>query len=169
MVSIVTSDMLKGGASLFNARGIYESGKAGRDAGNFTASRLLDNAKSRLARGSREAREIGRQGRVMESDAAAALGGQGAAGDPVLLAKIRAKSNSNALSALFDAREESYDIRQQAIDTKYSAQMSYANSFTNSFAAGLTGIMTAGNSFGDWMKTKGASNQFGASNYRTVR
>jgi hypothetical protein len=157
MASIITSDMLKAGKSILSAKSIAESGSAERKREYYVAERLLEKAKERLAKGSREAKEIGRQGQVMESDAIAAMGGMGMVTDPVLLAKIRAKSSYNALAALFEADVGSDDLRQQAIDTRYSADMSYAANVSNVAAASLTGVKTLGDSFGDWMKKKRSS------------
>jgi hypothetical protein len=147
--------MLKMSSSFLNARGEYSAGKARQKAGRTEANMYLESAKARLARGTREAKQYGHQGKVNVSDATAALvGGQGAAFDPALIAKIKAKTDYNALAALFESQQESFGLRQRAIDTRYSAGMGRSVSHIKTAASALTGVRTAGSSFGDWMKTK---------------
>lgn len=82
---------------------------------------LLDNAKSRLAAGTRQANLARHQGRVVESDAIAAMVGQGGGIDINQLAKIKARSNFNAISALFESRTQAADMSVRAASMKTDA------------------------------------------------
>ena len=79
MASIITSDTLKTAKSLLSAKSIRAGAKGEREADYFMAERLLEKARERVAKGTREAKEIARQGRMLESDALAAMGGMGMA------------------------------------------------------------------------------------------
>ena len=154
MASIITSDTLKTAKSLLSAKSIRAGAKGEREADYFMAERLLEKARERVAKGTREAKEIARQGRMLESDALAAMGGMGMASDPVLLAKIKAKSDYNALAALFEAGVESRGMKQQAIETRYAGRMKYAASIPATAGAALTGVSAIGDSFAKWMKKR---------------
>ena len=152
---IISGDWLKviqGGLEYSSGR---QKAKAGRYSSGLEADRLLENAKARMAKGTRVARQERQSGDAMESDAIAAMAGQGSATDPVMIAKIKAKTNYNSLAALLQGQTESDDLEQQARDVRTSGELSAS---ANMFAAKtnlLSGAMgVAGGSFADWMKTK---------------
>lgn len=152
----ITSDQLKLGSTLLTAKAVRQSSKAAMIAGGFTADRLLSNARAAEAKAQREAKLFYEKGDTMVSDAIAAMATQGAAIDPTILAKIKAKMSTNAMNALFEGRARSEDLTQQAIDTRYSAGMGRAASLYKSSISMLTAntsiIKQGANSFAEWMK-----------------
>ena len=156
--------LIKTGLEYTSAR---QKSEAERGSADFEANRLLENAKARLAKGVRTARRDREAGDVMESDTIAAMAGQGSTIDPVMIAKIKAKTNYNSMAALLDAHSEHDDLVQQSLEVRAAGQLSHS---ANMFAAKtnmLSGLMKSGvgNSFTDWMKNK-PTTKWGASNYR---
>jgi hypothetical protein len=154
----ITGDMWSLLSSSLELQGAKRSSTAGRNAGYFEAEQMLDNAKARLATGSREASEVRYRGRISESDAVAAMAGQGGETDPVLLAKIREKTSYNALAALFDAEVDSNKIKDKAALTRYQAAAGHS---ANMFSAGTTFLSksmplfeSGAQSFSKWMDSR---------------
>lgn len=155
MTLSISSDALNVGSSLFEYSASKGAASANKAAGIFEADRLLKNAKARMAKGTREAGRLRYQGSIMESDAVAAMGGQGGVTDPVLLAKIRERSNYNSLAALFEASSESSDLTQQSINTRFAAKSGAAGQMMNAGATLFNANKElAGKTFGEYMKKK---------------
>lgn len=89
-------------------------GKQSQFFGNLEADRLLQSATARMNQGGREAQMEQYKGRVMESDAIAAMAASGGGIDPVLLAKIKQRADSNAMAAIYEAGTESSDLKYEA-------------------------------------------------------
>ncbi|MEW8287243.1 MAG: hypothetical protein AB2563_11120 [Candidatus Thiodiazotropha endolucinida] len=87
-------------------------------ASEFTADQLKRNAKARFALGTRQAYEERRQGRVMMSDARAAMAASGGsttdAGAFNQLADIKTVTDFNARSAIFGGQSEVMGLREKA-------------------------------------------------------
>ncbi|MEW8111464.1 MAG: hypothetical protein AB2777_21175 [Candidatus Thiodiazotropha endolucinida] len=87
-------------------------------ASKFTANQLKRNAKARFAQGTRQAYEEWRQGRIMISNARAAMGVSGGsttdAGAVNQLAGIKAVTDFNARSAVFGGQSEAMGLREKA-------------------------------------------------------
>lgn len=62
------------------------------------------------------------KGRKLQSDAVAAMAASGGTVDPEMLARIKMRSDYNAMSAIFDARMKAIDLRQQAGMTRVGAK-----------------------------------------------
>lgn len=114
---------------------------------------LLQNAKKRMAQGSKEAGMIQYQGRVVESDAIAAMAGQGGTTDPVMLAKMKQVADYNSLQALFSATSDAGALKREARNVTSQAEMQYmraktqqkidryaatANMITNAMGVGMS-------------------------------
>ncbi|MES9841227.1 MAG: hypothetical protein ABW134_11795 [Candidatus Thiodiazotropha endolucinida] len=97
-----------------------------RDASDFTTKQLERNAKARFALGTRQAYEEQRQGRIMMSNARAAMGASGGtttdAGAINQLADIKQTSDYNAMSAIFGAKSESQGIFEKAQAVRYEGE-----------------------------------------------
>lgn len=66
------------------------------------------------------------KGRVLHSDATAAMAAQGGVVDPAMLARIKQRSDYNAMSAMFDARSQAIDMRETAAMTRIQGQLDYS-------------------------------------------
>lgn len=157
-----SSSQLRGASSGLNFFGDYSATiTAGKmsvaDASwkRFQAGRqsrlLLDNAKKRIAAGSKESGQIQYQGRVVESDAIAAMVAQGGTTDPVMLAKIKQTTDYNSLQALFSASADARSMRRQAFNVKSEGEMGYMRAKTQqkidrygATANLITGAMSTG-------------------------
>ncbi|MEW7973867.1 MAG: hypothetical protein AB2821_10335 [Candidatus Thiodiazotropha endolucinida] len=95
-------------------------------ASRFTEGQLKRNAKARFALGTRQAYEEQRQGRIMMSNARAAMGASGGtttdAGAINQLADIKATADFNSLSAIFGAKTEAMGLREKAETTLYEGR-----------------------------------------------
>ena len=84
----------------------------------FEASQINRNAKAISAKGNREAYETRRQGKVLASNARAAMAGSGGltsdAGAVEDLAKIKRTTDYNALSALFESETQAENLKMKA-------------------------------------------------------
>lgn len=82
--------------------------------GKDTAANYARAAKARMVEGNRESHEIRRQGRVMQSDAAAAIAGGGGVTDDVaginVMSDIEQVADYNALNALYEAKSEGREL-----------------------------------------------------------
>ena len=61
------------------------------------------------------------KGRKLQSDATAQMAASGGVVDPEMLARIKMRSDYNAMSAVFEARIKAIDLRQQAGMTRIGA------------------------------------------------
>lgn len=97
-----------------------------RQAAEFTAKQLERNAKARYAQGTRQAYEEQRQGRIMLSNARAAMGASGGstadAGAIQQLAGIKADTDYNAMSAIFGAESESQGLYEKAQAVRFEGK-----------------------------------------------
>ena len=109
--------MLVGGTAL-NAVGSIQEGKAADKAAQFEAAQLEEQAKARYAQGTREAYESRRVGRIMESDARAAMAAGGGsttdAGAIEQLGKISAESDYESLAALYEGETAAAGLKKKA-------------------------------------------------------
>ncbi|MCG7985066.1 MAG: hypothetical protein JAY90_20240 [Candidatus Thiodiazotropha lotti] len=104
----------------------FMQARAAEKAAEFTAKQLERNAKARFAQGTRQAYEEQRQGRLMISNARAAMAGSGTsttdAGATTQLANIKATADYNALSAVFGAKSEAQGIFEKAQAVRYEGK-----------------------------------------------
>ncbi len=102
MADPVTLSLI-GASTALGVAGAVEEGKTAEQVAKF-------KAKTAMARGTRGAAEATRAGDIVESDARAAMAaGGGSASDAgaiETLGKIKAESEYNALSALYEGRQE---------------------------------------------------------------
>lgn len=89
------------------------------------ARQMRENATQVRAAGARESTEIQYQGRVVESDAIAAMAAQGGVMDPVMLAKIKQRVDYNSLMTIFDANRTASGIESQARATEGAGRLNY--------------------------------------------
>ena len=98
-----------------------------RRAADYIAKQLERNAQARYAQGTREAYEIQRQGRIMASDARAAMafsgGGTTDVGAIDQLARIKSDTDYNAMSAVFGASSEAGGLLNKASAIKAEAKL----------------------------------------------
>lgn len=147
----IAGDILKSINSKLQFDAARAGGKANVRAADFEAEQMLDNAKARLARGSREARLYGREGSIAISDATAAMAGQGSVTDPVILAKLKARSDKNAMASLFEADTDASNLRVRAARIRYDARTGYSNLLS----AAQTNLLSSSiDSFSSFMKNK---------------
>jgi len=89
---------------------------------SFEARQLKRNATASLAKGTREAQEIRRQGKIQASNARAAMSGMGGittdAGAVRELGDIKKVTDYNALSALFESETEAENLKLKARTSK---------------------------------------------------
>lgn len=147
----ISGDLLKSINSKLQFDAARAGGKANVAAADFSADQMLDNAKARLARGSREAKQYGREGKIAVSDAAAIMAGQGSVSDPVIFAKLQVRSNKNAMAALFEADTDASNLRVRAAQTRYDARVGYSNMLS---AAQTNLLSSNADSFSNFMKHK---------------
>ena len=106
--------------------GAFVRARYQRDASDFTARQLERNAKARFALGTRQAYEEQRQGRVIMSNARAAMAASGGsttdAGAVNQLADIKQTSDYNAMSAIFGAKSEAQGLFEKAQAVKYEGE-----------------------------------------------
>lgn len=102
----------------------------------FEARQIKRNADAIAAKGSRDAQEVRRQGKITASNARAAMAGAGGlvsdAGGIEGLAAIKQVSDQNALSALFESDTQSENLRMKARAVKQSAKGEYRKGATKS-------------------------------------
>lgn len=100
--------------------------RATERAAQYTAKQLERNAKARFARGTRQAYEERRQGRITLSNARTAMAGSGTsttdAGAIRQLADIKTTADYNALSAVFGAKSEAQGLYEKAEAVRYEAK-----------------------------------------------
>ncbi len=94
---------------------------------NFEADQLMDNARARLAAGTRAAYERRRAGRITASNAAAAMGASGGVADDAgaarTLARIDRDAEYNSLSELYQATREARGTEKQARARRFEGGM----------------------------------------------
>ena len=92
----------------------------------FESRQINRNANAIAAKGSRDAQEVRRQGKLMASNARAAMAGSGGmvgdAGGIEGLAAIKQVSDQNALSVLFESDTQSENLRMKSRAVKQSAR-----------------------------------------------
>jgi len=122
---------LTSGANLLGtfmeASGDVNAAKFDKFTSEQQARLLIRNAENRYAQGTRQAGEVARKGRGMESDAIAAMVAQGGTVDPTILAKIKAQTTQAALEAVFQGTRESGGMRLQAQSIESASAINYAN------------------------------------------
>lgn len=114
---------LTAGSTVMGIMGERAQGKAAAAAGAYERAQYEREAKSRFARGTRDAYEARQQGRRAVSDARAAMAGSGGVTDDAGMTRmagdIKSRSNYNALSALYDAQTEAQGLRAQGRAADY--------------------------------------------------
>jgi hypothetical protein len=129
--------------------------KALRKAKLEEADLVLDNAKARLAAGTREAGALRHRSKVIQSDAVAAMASQGGGVDVTDLARIKSRADFSAMNAMFDARMDYSDMRVRGFSMRRDA---YTSSKFRAMAAELGAY---GNLLARGSRAAGGSNPFG--------
>ena len=99
-------DTLKLSKELLSIMAPYYKGSSAQSAGRFESLQHRRNATQALRAGEREAQDIRKAARVMDSDARLAMIAQGGTVDHGMLAKLRREHDLNAISALYDAKAD---------------------------------------------------------------
>lgn len=133
---MVASTALKVGGSL-------AEGAAAEDAANYEAQQLERNANARMAEATGVSYEAGREGRILQSDARAAMvaGGGSAtdAGATEIIGKIGRDSAHNVLAALFTGRSESDTLKDQANARRYEGKMAKRKATISAISSAIEG------------------------------
>ena len=107
----------------------------------FEARQLDRNAKALSAKGSRDEQEIRRQGKVLSSNARAAMGGAGGvvgdAGGIESLAGLKGATDYNALAALFESETKADSLKTKA----RSARMEGSRAMTTGVKKSLSTVL----------------------------
>jgi len=115
----------------------------------FQAGQEKQAAKAAIATGSRAAYERAREGRIVESNARAAMAaGGGSSADPGmvrLLSRIGRDAQYNSLAAMFEGEQAAYGHRAQA----NAYELAGKQAMTSSAIGGLTTILSGGSSIYD--------------------
>lgn len=93
------------------SRAAKTQGEVDNVLGGIQADQLLRKATLRMNQGVHAADEEKYKGRVAVSDAIAAMAAGGSVVDPVILARLKRRSNYNAMTAIFNARQDAIDLR----------------------------------------------------------
>ena len=105
---------------------------------------LVRNAQARLAQATIEASNERDKGDAAVGDAIAAMASQGSVVDEKILAKIRKKSDYNALSILFNGRMEAADLKFQAGMKRAAAKSRRDHALIGAFSTVLSKWPRAG-------------------------
>lgn len=120
---------------LIEGYGAYRSKK-------FEARQINRNATAIAAKGTRDAAEVRRQGKLMASNARAAMAGSGGvssdAGGIEGLANIKRVTDQNALTALFESETQADSLRLQAKAVKQSGRQALAGGVKKSLGTVLS-------------------------------
>lgn len=126
----------------FGMAGDLVQGSADKSAANFEAAQMVRNAKARYAQGTRDTQEALRQGRVLQSNARAAMAaGGGVTTDPGAieqLAKLKDVTDYNALSQLFQAKTEFGAGMTQAAARRMEGSRAKKNSIISALSKAST-------------------------------
>jgi len=119
--------VVQGISSALKVGGDVMQAKAADEAASFNAQQLRRSAKETEARGIREAKNIRREGDILQSDAIAALAaGGGSTTDPgavSYLSKLEDISQYNQLAALYDAQTQAQGLRHRAQIVRYEGKV----------------------------------------------
>lgn len=117
LIPLVAAGLSVGGGIL-GAKGDIEKGKADRRSAYMQARQLERRGQQAAAQGSREAHEIRRQGKVLESNAKAAQAAGGGsttdAGSLDIISDISSAVDYNALTALIEGKRRKEDDFESA-------------------------------------------------------
>jgi hypothetical protein len=134
----------------------YAQGKLDRSAAYEEGNQHLQNSTEALGDANRKAYDIRRQGKIMESDAVAAMvAGGGSASDAGAiehLSKVHQANEYDALSAVFEGDKRAADHRKAARSAFYSGDVAYQAGKDAKKASYMNALTTA---VGGAMKVKG--------------
>jgi hypothetical protein len=113
--------------TMFSASGQMAEGKSANRSARYEAEQYDNLSQAARAKGSHVAYDDRRQGRVLESDARAAMAaGGGSASDAgalELLGKIGAETQYNSLAALFEGETEAQGYKRKADTRRYEGKL----------------------------------------------
>ncbi len=119
----------------------------------YQARQQDEAATKEFAKGTRQSREIQRQGRVLESDIRATQAASGGvtsdAGAVSQIAKAKEVTQYNALSALFEAKSKANIEKDKASQLRLRANQEKRMGKINSLSTALLGSGNAMSSFGN--------------------
>lgn len=133
---IIASTALKAGGSIME-------GNAADQAAKFEAKQIEQNATARYAQGTREVDEALREGRIVASNARAAMAASGGlASDPGAiehLAKINEEADYNALAALYSAETDVQGMQSQAAARRFEGKLAKKTSRIKALSTVISG------------------------------
>ncbi len=137
------TDYLKLSSQLLDILSPYYKGASGQAAGRFEGVQYRNNATLRLREGERQAQDIRKASRVMESDATVAMIAQGGTVDHSMLAKMKREHEMNAIAAMYDAKAD-------ALTSEFAARQAERQG-EREYRAGqlglLSNILSAGSTY----------------------
>jgi len=116
---------------------------------SYSASQYKQAARAAIATGSRGAYAAGKEGKIVESDARAAMAAGG--GDPMdpgmtrLLSRVGRDAQYNALAAMFEGEQRAYGLRTQANTYDLQAKQQRLSGITS----GLSTMLSQGSTIYD--------------------
>ena len=130
-------------STMLSATQSVSQGIAGKNAAKFQAGMEEQRANLAMARGTREASEARREGRIIESNARAAMAAGGgdttSAGSINQLSKIGRDAEYNALSAIFNAETTAGANRAQAQAYKMQGDRALSSGIMGGLTTALSG------------------------------
>lgn len=133
--------LAKGGLDIKSS---LKQSKATGKAERFEADLILDNAKTRLAAGTRQANLQRHQSRVVQSDAKAQMAASGGGVDIQDMAKIKSRADFNAISTLFTAQEQASNMRTRAANMKYRSRQNEYQRARSAYTGAFGNIINTG-------------------------
>ncbi len=121
MEALSAATIFKGATTAFGVMGALDEGDQAEEVGlykqamaEYEAKQLESAGTAAYAEGTRDQQELLRQGKVIQSDATARMAASGGGVDPEELAKLKTRTDYNALAALFEKKSEQQLYERQA-------------------------------------------------------
>lgn len=160
---------LSAASTLFSASGAKKQGKAAQAQAEYDAQQMEQQAQASRAEGTRVAYEDRRQGRIVESNARAAMAAGGGsasdAGSLEMLGKIGAESQYNSLVSLFKGESQAQDYNRQADTRRYEGALAKKNADDKALSTILSGASSIYSGFSGF----GGGSKLYSSNLKTNR
>lgn len=139
------------GGTALKAGGQIAEGNAAEQAAKFEASQMERNATATQAEASRAAYERGREGRILESDAIAAMAAGGGtstdAGAVEIRSKILRDADYNVLSTIYEGGRRAEGQRMQAAGRRVEGKQAKRSSRLRALSTVISGGTSAYQSY----------------------